>query len=142
MANELKVGIIGVNTTGGWAGEAHVPAVKALESMTLAAVATSRQETADEAAHAFGAEKAYAGGLALIADPDIDIVTVATRVPDHRGLLLAAAAAGKHVYSEWPWRPPRRGVGKSAGRPSTIPAPGTSAVTSIPIAFICATLAA
>ena len=102
MASELKVGIIGVNTTGGWAGEAHVPAVKALDGMALAAVATSRQETADEAAHAFGAGKAYASGLALIADPDVDVVTVATRVPDHRALLLAAVAAGKHVYSEWP----------------------------------------
>ncbi|MCW6511797.1 Gfo/Idh/MocA family protein [Lichenifustis flavocetrariae] len=102
MASELKVGIIGINTTGGWASEAHVPAVKAIKGMTLAAVATSRQETADEAANAFGAEKAYAGGLALIADPDIDIVTVATRVPDHRELLLASIAAGKHVYSEWP----------------------------------------
>ena len=38
----------------------------------------------------------------LIADPDIDLVTVATRVPDHRDLVLAALAAGKHVYSEWP----------------------------------------
>ena len=30
------------------------------------------------------------------------MVAVATRVPDHRELLLAALAAGKHVYSEWP----------------------------------------
>lgn len=102
MATELRVGIIGVNTTGGWAAEAHVPAVQTLEGMRLAAVASSRQETADEAAHALGVGKAYAGGLALIADPQIDVVTVATRVPDHRELLLAALAAGKHVYSEWP----------------------------------------
>ena len=102
MVKELRIGIIGVNTSGGWAAEAHVPAVRATDGLTLNAVATSRQQTADEAAHAFGAERAYAGGLALIADPDIDIVTVATRVPDHRELLLAAMAAGKHVYSEWP----------------------------------------
>lgn len=102
MQTELRVGIIGANATGGWASEAHVPALKSQSGMTLAAVATSRQETADEAAHASGARKAYAGGLALIADPDIDIVTVATRVPDHRELLLAAIASGKHVYSEWP----------------------------------------
>jgi predicted dehydrogenase len=102
MAKDLKVGIIGVNKTGGWAAEAHVPAVRAVEGLSLAAVATSQQETADEAAQAFGADRAYAGGAALITDPDIDIVTVATRVPDHRELLLAAAAAGKHVYSEWP----------------------------------------
>lgn len=102
MARELKVGIIGVNTRGGWAAEAHVPAVRSLDGLRLTAVATSRQETADEAAEAFGAERAYAGGHALIDDPDIDVVTVATRVPDHRDLLLAAVAAGKHVYSEWP----------------------------------------
>ena len=102
MASELRVGIIGANASGGWAGEAHVPAIKTLAGMTLAAVATNSQKTADEAAHAFGVDKAYGAGLALIADPDIDVVTVATRVPDHRDLILAAVAAGKHVYSEWP----------------------------------------
>ena len=102
MAAELKVGIIGVNTSGGWAAEAHVPAVRAVDGLRLTAVAASTQAAADGAARAFGVEKAYGGGLALIADPDIDVVTVATRVPDHRELLLAALAAGKHVYSEWP----------------------------------------
>ena len=45
---------------------------------------------------------AYASGLALIRSAEIDLVTVATRVPDHRDLVLAALAAGKHVYCEWP----------------------------------------
>ena len=63
-------------------GEAHVPAVQGLAGLDLAAVATSSRETADEAAHAFGVDKAYGNGAALIADPDIDIVTVATRVLD------------------------------------------------------------
>lgn len=99
---ELKVGIIGVNTSGGWAAEAHVPAVQAVDGLHLAAVASGSQAAADEAAQAFGVGKAYGDGLALIADSDIDVVTVATRVPSHRDLLLAALAAGKHVYSEWP----------------------------------------
>lgn len=102
MASELRVGIIGANASGGWAGEAHVPAVASLPGMTLAAVATNSRKTADEAARAYGVAKAYDSGLALIGDPDIDVVTVATRVPDHRDLLLAAIASGKHVYSEWP----------------------------------------
>jgi predicted dehydrogenase len=76
--------------------------VKGLDGLALAAVATSAQDTADEAAHKFGVGKAYGSGAALIADPDVDIVTVATRVADHRELVLAAVAAGKHVYSEWP----------------------------------------
>ena len=86
----------------GWARDAHVPAVQGLEGLALTAVAASRQQTAEEAAHAFDVAKAYGDGLALIADPEIDIVAVATRVPDHRDLVLAAIAAGKHVYSEWP----------------------------------------
>lgn len=102
MARDLNVGIIGVNTSGGWAAEAHVPAVGAVAGLRLAAVAASSPAAAEEAAQAFGADKAFGDGLALIADPEIDIVTVATRVPDHRALLEAALAAGKHVYSEWP----------------------------------------
>ncbi len=38
----------------------------------------------------------------LIRESGVDLVTVATRVPDHRDLVMAAIAAGKHVYSEWP----------------------------------------
>ena len=107
MAKALRVGIIGANARGGWAGEAHVPAVQGLDGLELVAVATNRQETADEAAHAFGIERAYGDGAALIADADVDVVTVATRVPDHRPLVLAAITAGKHVYSEWPLGPGR-----------------------------------
>ena len=102
MHNPLGVGIIGANARGGWASEAHVPAVRALAGLELAAVATNSQETADEAAHALGVDKSYASGRALIADDSIDVVTVATRVPDHLSLVMAALAAGKHVYSEWP----------------------------------------
>ncbi|MCJ2050102.1 Gfo/Idh/MocA family protein [Methylobacterium sp. J-070] len=102
MAAELRAGIIGVNTSGGWAAEAHVPAVQAVDGLRLTAIAAGSKAAADAAAQAFGVEKAYGDGLALIADPDIDVVTVATRVPGHRDLLLAALAAGKHVYSEWP----------------------------------------
>ncbi len=102
MAASLRVGIIGANARGGWAADSHVPAVQGLDGLELVAIATNKQETAEEAAHVFGVSKAYASGDALVADPDIDIVTVATRVPDHRELVLAAIAAGKHVYSEWP----------------------------------------
>ncbi len=38
----------------------------------------------------------------LFADPAIDIVTVAVKVPDHHDLVLGALGAGKHVYCEWP----------------------------------------
>ena len=102
MSNTLRVGIIGVSAQRGWAAEAHVPAVQALQGLELAAVATRSQETAEAAATAFGVDRAYGDADDLIADPDLDIVTVAASVPAHRKLLIAALAAGKHVVTEWP----------------------------------------
>lgn len=70
--------------------------------LELAAVATNSRETAAAAARAFGVAAAFGSGIELIAAPGIDLVTITTRVPDHRELVLAALAAGKHVYCEWP----------------------------------------
>jgi predicted dehydrogenase len=49
-----------------------------------------------------GFRRPYADGEDLIQDPNVDIVTIAVKVPDHRELVLAALAAGKHIYCEWP----------------------------------------
>lgn len=101
MSTSLKVGIIGASAERGWAKVSHVPAVQGLAGLELAAVATNTQASAEAAAKAFGV-KGYADPKAMVHDPAIDIVTIAVKVPDHRGLLLAAVAAGKHVYCEWP----------------------------------------
>ncbi len=98
----LRVGIIGASAEGGWARDGHVPAVQGLAGMELAAVATNSRKTADAAAKAFGVSASYGSGMELIRAGGIDLVTVATRVPDHRELVLAAIDAGLHVYSEWP----------------------------------------
>ncbi len=98
----LGVGIIGASAGRGWAKDSHVPAVQKLVGLELAAVASGNQAKADAAAKAFGAKAGYGAGQDLIQDPAVDIVTVAVKVPDHRELVLAAFAAGKHVYCEWP----------------------------------------
>lgn len=97
----LGVGIIGANPERGWSTISHVPAVQALDGLELRAVATSDQASAKAAEAAFKA-KGYADAQALIADPAVDIVTVAVRVPAHRALVQAALDAGKAVYCEWP----------------------------------------
>jgi predicted dehydrogenase len=102
MGRTLRVGIIGVSADGGWAKESHVPAVQVLPGLDLAAVASNGQAKSDAAARAFGVKAAYASGADLIRDPDIDLVSVCVGGPDHRELVLAALAAGKHVYCEWP----------------------------------------
>jgi len=98
----LGVGIIGASAERGWAKESHVPAVQKLAGLELVAVATGSQPTADAAAKAFGAKAGYGDAEDLIQDPNVDLVTVAVKVPDHRKLVLAALSAGKHVYCEWP----------------------------------------
>ena len=98
----LRVGVIGADAKASWAKFSHVPALAAVDGLELAAVATRSQDSADEAAKAFGAPHAFGDPLDLIHSEDVDIVTVAVRVPAHRDLVLAALAAGKPVYCESP----------------------------------------
>lgn len=102
MATTLGVGIIGASAERGWAKLAHVPAVQHLSGLELVAVASGSQAKAVAAAKALGAKAGYADGKDMMQDPNVDIVTIAVKVPDHRDLVLAALAAGKHIYCEWP----------------------------------------
>jgi predicted dehydrogenase len=98
----LGVGVIGASLRHGWARRTHLPALAGLDGYRLAAVATTRQETADEAAAAFGVPHAFSRADELVAHPDVDVVVVCVRVPLHLALVRAAVDAGKHVFCEWP----------------------------------------
>lgn len=80
----------------------HIPAIRALDTLSLAAVATRRAASAREAAAAFGAERWFADPFEMIRSDTIDIVTIAVRVPAHRDLVRAALDAGKAIYCEAP----------------------------------------
>ncbi len=102
MSKSLKVGIIGASADRGWAKVSHVPAVQQLAGLELAAVASGSQSKSEAAAKAFGAKAAYGDAKDLFRDPNIDIVSICVKVPDHRELVLGALTAGKHIYCEWP----------------------------------------
>ncbi len=103
MAESLKLGLVGADASGrGWGPVAHMPALAAIDSIELAALCTSRPESATAAAEAYGIDRAYHDIRDLAAQPDVDIVSVAVRVPQHHALVMAALDAGKHVYCEWP----------------------------------------
>ena len=98
----LRLGIVGANPERGWFRDAHFPALTALPGLAIHAVSARTQDIADAARAVFGAKKAYADSLALARDPDVDVVAVTVKVPEHRAVVLAALTAGKHVYCEWP----------------------------------------
>ena len=99
---EICVGVVGVNNKAGWARMSHVPAIKSLPGLKLAAVATRNEQSAREAAQAFGADRWFANPFAMVGDDRIHVITIAVNVPGHRDLVLAALSAGKAVYCEAP----------------------------------------
>jgi predicted dehydrogenase len=99
---EIRVGIVGASAKTSWAKISHVPAIKGLPGLKLAAVATSNEQSAREAAEAFGADRWFSDPFAMIHDEQIDVVTISVKVPEHRHLVLAALEAGKAVYCEAP----------------------------------------
>ena len=101
-ADKIRLGIIGANAGYGWSMRAHLPAILALPEFELTAVCTSRPETAAESAKAYGARLAFHEYREMVSHPDIDLVSVSVRVPLHRDMVMAALAAGKHVFCEWP----------------------------------------
>ncbi len=102
MSGPLRLGIAGANPERGWFRDAHFPALQQLSGLAIHAVSARTQAIADEAAAAFGAQRGYDDSLALARDPQVDVVAVTVKVPEHRAIVLAALAAGKHVYCEWP----------------------------------------
>jgi predicted dehydrogenase len=79
-----------------------VPALKGVPEAELFAVCTAHADTAQAAADKFGVARAYGSDKALNADPEVEAVAVAVRVPAHYELSKNALEAGKHVFCEWP----------------------------------------
>src|ERR1700719_2920060 len=101
-SSKIRVGIVGASADRGFASIAHMPALRALPQFEIAAVCTTRQESAEAAARHYGAPLAFSDPEKLAQHPDVDLVTVSVKVPDHCRPVMAAIDAGKHVYCEWP----------------------------------------
>lgn len=105
MAAKIRVGIVGATVTvggSGWGARTHVPALHALPDYELKAVCTTREETALASQKLFNTDLAFHDFDTMIASPEVDLVSVVTRVPAHYDLVMRALNAGKAVYCEWP----------------------------------------
>jgi predicted dehydrogenase len=94
----VGMGIVGA----GFVGPHHIDAVRRLGFVDIVAVAGSNEESGKRKAEQLGARKGYGSYEALINDPDVSVVHVATPNHLHYSVISAALAKGKHVVSDKP----------------------------------------
>ena len=98
-ARRYKVGVIGY----GWVSTAHIAAINATGQAEVVGIHSSRHlNQADLLARHGSAIKFYPDLDAMLADSDIDIVSICSYPHDHAKHAIAAAKAGKHLIIEKP----------------------------------------
>ncbi len=102
----IGVGVISL----GWMGRLHTRSYRALKErfqdlgaeVRLVAAADEQEAVCEEAVSALGFERSYRDYKELLADPDVDIVSICSPNYLHHEMALAAAAAGKPFWIEKP----------------------------------------
>jgi len=97
----LGVGIVGYGPYGGM-GYAHGLAIQATEGLSLVAACDRAEERRAAAQREFPGLRAVASAQEVAADPDVDVVVIATPPVLHAELSLSMLRAGKHVVCEKP----------------------------------------
>lgn len=96
---KIRWGVIGA---GGIADRRTIPGMMLCENAELVAVMEISMELAEKLRAKWGCKKAYDNEAALLADPEIDAVYIASPVGLHARQAMAAADAGKHILIEKP----------------------------------------
>jgi len=95
MAKRLNWGILAT----GWIADLFVKDLQ-LTGKKVVAVGSRSQQGADRFAAQFGIPKAHGSYEALVADPNVDIIYVATPHPMHAANAVMALEGGKHILVE------------------------------------------
>lgn len=96
--NRLRIGIIGL----GWFGEIHAETIIGVPNLELAALCTRTEDRLNALGDKFGVAKRYRDYNDMLADPEIDAVSICTMWDQHTEPAIAALKAGKHVFLEKP----------------------------------------
>ena len=97
-APSLRWGVLGT----GWIAERFVRSAQRHTAQRFVAVGTRDAERGASFARAHGIPGVRVGVQALVTDPDVDIVYIASPHPSHRDHAMAAIDAGKHMLVEKP----------------------------------------
>lgn len=95
---KLRAGVVGL----GWAGQQHMDAYYGAETADLVALAGMEADKLAELGEKYGVERLYPDYQSMIADGDLDVISVATPTALHAPIAVAALNAGIHVLSEKP----------------------------------------
>jgi len=96
--DRLRMGVIGL----GWFGEIHCETIVGIPNLELVALCTRRPDRLSEQASKFGVKKTYPDYRDMLADKDIDAVSIVTMWDQHTDPAVDALKAGKHVFLEKP----------------------------------------
>lgn len=103
MAKKYRVGIIGATGRGDY-GHAVDTAFRKLDNVELVAVVDANEAGRAAAQKRAGVATAYASYKDMLAKEKLDLVAICPRWLDqHHDMLIAAAEAGCHVYTEKPF---------------------------------------
>jgi len=122
----IRIGVIGL----GWFGEIHCETIVGVPSLELAALCTRRPDRLKQQAAKFGVRKTYADYRDMLADPEIDAVSIVTMWDQHTAPAIAALEAGKHVFLEKP-------IASTVADAQKITAAGAKAKGNLFIGHIC-----
>ncbi|CAN5582526.1 Gfo/Idh/MocA family oxidoreductase [soil metagenome] len=99
MTDKFRWGILGAGSI----ARKFVTGVKALDDHQVLAVGSRQQATADKFADEFDIPHRHASYEALVADPEVDAIYVATPHPMHKENTLLSLRGGKAVLCEKPF---------------------------------------
>jgi len=91
-------------------GQKHLDALAQIPDAVIHSVAHSKMDVAQEVAAKYGAAHAFTDYTALLAQPDLDGVLLATPTQMHHAQTIEALRAGKHVMVEIPMADSLAGV--------------------------------
>ncbi len=116
----LRVAVVGLGF-----GSVHVAAFRTDPRCEVVALASRQPGRAEAAARELGIARSFADWREVVANPDVDVVSLAVPAPSQAEIGLAALRAGKHVFFEKPLAPTleaaqRMAAGASPGAKTAI----------------------
>lgn len=96
---QLQVGIVGY----GWVAGAHIPAINGGNRARVTHICSSRLLDAAELSARHGSViQTFTDYDKMLADPDLDVVSICSYHHQHKEHIIAATRAGKHIIAEKP----------------------------------------